>query len=52
MFFMCKIVSYIQSLEIKYQHELSYVSALIILPYEQYNAFKLSVSGVDRKLGR
>jgi len=32
MFFMCMNVSYIQGLEISYQHELSYVSALIILP--------------------
>lgn len=52
MFFMCKIVSYIQSLEIKYQHELSDVSALVILPFKQYYAFKLSVSDFDREKGR
>ena len=52
MFFMCKIISYIQSLEIKYQHELSYVSVLVILPLKQYYAFKLRISDVDIKKGR
>jgi hypothetical protein len=49
---MCKIIRYIQNIEIKNQYKKNYTSTVAILPKEQYYSYKLSVREVNSEQGR